>query len=413
MGYSGKYGNDKENNQSMIKYLTMLLALVSIAACTNKKVGEKPVITSIDSPAPSPSAEPYLFTNDEGEVYMSWIEGAKDDANFKFAKLDQGKWSQPVSIGSGKDWFVNWADYPMMASNNEAFVAHFLQKSGDGAYAYDVKLTSSNDRGQTWNQPTVLHDDGKQAEHGFVSLLPYKEGFFAAWLDGRNTAMEGMDHHEGHHGQMTLRAAVLGKNGEKINEWELDERTCDCCQTSAAITDKGPIVVYRDRSEDEIRDMSIVRFVDGAWTKPVAVYQDNWKIAGCPVNGPRVASIGNNLVVAWFSMPDNMPVVNVTFSNDGGETFGKPVRVDEGGALGRVDVAILKDGNAVVSWMEGMIIKATKVSSDGSVAKPFAIAGSSESRSSGFPQMTIAGENLLFAWTDDKTKAIRVASVKL
>ena len=45
-----------------------------------------------------------------------------------------------------------------------------------------------------------------------------------------------MDHHEGHHGAMSLRAAIIDGKGNKISEWELDNKTCDCCQTSAAIT---------------------------------------------------------------------------------------------------------------------------------------------------------------------------------
>jgi hypothetical protein len=398
---------------TMTKNITLGLVLLLVMGCTNKQREETPTINVIESPATSPSGEPYLFTDDNGDVYLSWIEGAKDDASFKFSKLDGAKWTLPVPISSGKDWFVNWADYPMIATNGKEFIAHFLQKSGKGTYAYNVMLTSSGDRGKSWNPPVVLNEDGKEAEHGFVSLLPYNDGFFATWLDGRNTVMEGMEHHEGHHGQMSLRAAVLAKDGSKINEWELDERTCDCCQTSAAITAQGPVVVYRDRSQDEIRDMSIVRLDNGEWTKPVAVYNDNWKIEGCPVNGPRIIADGNNLAVAWFSMPDNKAQVNVIFSQDGGETFGKPIRVDEGRVIGRVDVVMSKDGDAVVSWMEGMVIKAAKVNRDGKVGTPVVIATSSESRSSGFPQMTIAGEQLLFAWTDDKDKTVKVASVKM
>ncbi|MBA4054237.1 MAG: hypothetical protein C0490_05960, partial [Marivirga sp.] len=185
------------------------------------------------------------------------------------------------------------------------------------------------------------HDDGKEAEHGFVSTVSYQGNFFITWLDGRNTVMEGMEHHEGHHGEMTLRAAIVDKEGTKLNEWELDNRTCDCCQTSATITDKGPIVVYRDRTEDEIRDMSIVRYVNDEWTKPKEIYHDNWKIAGCPVNGPRVVAEGSFVAVAWYSAADGQSKVNLSFSDDAGETFGKPVQIDEGSAIGRVDILCL------------------------------------------------------------------------
>ncbi len=316
-------------------------------------------------------------------------------------------------IATGENWFVNWADYPLIAANGKQIMAHYLGKSGEGTFAYDVMLTTSQDEGKTWSEPKAVHDDAKQAEHGFVSILPYGENFLVAWLDGRNTVMEGMEDHAGHHGQMSMRAAIVDRNGVKSNEWELDNRTCDCCQTTAALTDSGPVVIYRDRSDEEIRDMSIVRFVDGEWTEPKNIYADNWKIAGCPVNGPRADAIGNNLAVAWFSSPEGDARVRVIFSNDGGVTFGEPVKLDEGKAIGRVDVVMLDSDNAMVSWMEGAEIKAMKVNRDGTKGSSMNIASTSDARSSGFPQMTKSGDKLVFAWTDDKEKLIKTAFISL
>ena len=396
----------------MNKYTIIFLTLVSVG-CNTKKAMEETPIVAMDSPAKPESAEPYLFTSARGTAYLSWIEKIKGTNELRYAVLQEGKWSEPILIDSGKNWFVNWADYPMIATNENAFIAHYLEKSGDGTYAYDVKLTSSPDQGKTWNPATTLHDDGKEAEHGFVSMLPYKDNFFIAWLDGRNTVMEGMEHHEGHHGQMSLRAAIIDKDGKKLNEWELDNRTCDCCQTSAAITERGPVVVYRDRSEDEIRDLSIVRLINNEWTKPEVVYNDNWKIAGCPVNGPRVVAQGNFVAVTWFTVPEGKSKVNVIFSSDGGESFGEPIQVDEGNAIGRVDIVMLDNETVMTSWMEGTVIKAAKVNRNGTKENSFTVATSSESRSSGFPQMTKFNDQVLFAWTDDKEKIVKVASVKI
>ncbi len=389
----------------------LLLAVLMMACTVSEKKAKETVIHVMDSPSQSPAGEPFLFTDKNGQVYLSWIEVA-DGKNFlKFSSLENDAWSQPHVIAAGEKWFVNWADYPMMVSNSKQLIAHYLAKSGEGTFAYDVMLTTSQDAGNTWSKPAPIHDDAKQAEHGFVSLLPYEENFLVVWLDGRNTVMEGMEHHEGHHGQMSIRAAIVDKNGAKSNEWELDNRTCDCCQTAAALTDNGPVVVYRDRSDDEIRDMSIVRFVNGQWTEPKAVYADNWKIAGCPVNGPSVAALGNNLAIAWFSSPEGAATVRVIFSSDGGATFGEPVQVDEGKAIGRVDIEMLNEDQAMVSWMEGPEIKTVKVNRDGSKETSITIASSSGGRSSGFPQMAKSGNTLIFAWTDDKDKNVKTASM--
>ncbi|MEP6738322.1 MAG: exo-alpha-sialidase [Chryseolinea sp.] len=395
----------------MNKCSIIVLLLLLLTACNFKNPAENSTLTALDSPAAAGSGEPYLFTDEKGTVYLSWIEKKEDKNEFKYSGLHNGKWSQPVLIDSGKNWFVNWADYPMIATNGKDFLAHYLAKSGDGSYAYDVKVISSMDQGKTWRASSTLHDDGKEAEHGFVSMLPYKENFFIAWLDGRNTAMEEMENHEEHQGQMSLRAAIVDKEGKKISEWELDNRTCDCCQTSAAITVNGPVVVYRDRSEDEIRDMSIVRWVNNAWTEPEAVYHDNWKIAGCPVNGPRVVANGDFVAIAWYTVPEGKSRVNVIFSHDAGTSFGNPVQVDEGSAIGRVDMVMLDDESVMASWMEGTTIKAAKAYANGTKDPSIIIASSSESRSSGFPQMTKSGNELIFAWTDDKDKVVKVASL--
>ncbi len=397
-------------------YILLMCAIVM--GCSSKKstIEQAQSIHSIPSPSKPNSAEPFLFTDKDSTVYLSWIEKSEEKSILKLSSLDNNQWAEPMIVASGNSWFVNWADYPMIATNGKQFMAHFLDKSGESTYAYDVKLTISNDNGKNWIEPIVLHDDKKQAEHGFVTLLPYGDNFFVTWLDGRNTAMEGMvgmEGHGGHHGAMSLRAAIIDSKGNKINEWELDNKTCDCCQTTAAITTNGPIVIYRDRSDEEIRDMSIVRLVDNKWTEPKSIHNDNWKIAGCPVNGPRVAAEGNYLATAWFSAASDTAHVNVIFSTDGGATFGNVIRIHEGGAIGRVDIVIIDDKSAMVSWMEGTRIKAIKVYSDGRKEPSITIATSSESRSSGFPQMTKSGNKLIFAWTDDNEKNIKVASITL
>lgn len=396
----------------MKQILSCLGILIIVASCNQSQPKTINEVKEISSPATDSCAQPYLFTDKNGIVFLSWMEKKNKQSTLKFSTFSGEQWTEPVTIATGNNWFVNWADYPVLISNgNQQLIAHYLEKSGASTYAYDVKYKTSPDNGKTWSDVKILHDDGKQAEHGFVSMMPYGEKYFVCWLDGRNTVTEDSGSHDGHHGQMSIRGAILTKEGIKENEWELDNRVCDCCQTTVAITTTGPIVVYRDRSEKEIRDMSIVRFVNGQWTTPKIIYADQWKIKGCPVNGPRADAIGNNVAIAWFAMKDDKGQVKIIFSSDGGNTFKAPVQIDEGNPIGRVDVVMLDENTAMVSWMEGADIKAIKVSSDGTIGKPIMIAASSNARSSGFPQMTKAGNKLIFALTDNKKKTIKLASL--
>ena len=400
----------------MNKLLNAILIILLFVSCNDstKKRKLEGSLQQLNSPTDTVSAEPYLFTDKNGLVYLSWIQKTKQNNFLKFSVLNGDKWSEPRTITSGNNWFVNWADYPMIASDGDSsLIAHFLQKSGKGTYAYDVKIISSSDRGKSWSDPKILHDDGKEAEHGFVSIVAYKGHYFISWLDGRNASIGHAGGHEEHDGQMSIRAAIVNKYGGKISEWELDNKVCDCCQTSAIHTSNGPVVVYRDRSDEEIRDISIVRLVDGNWTEPRSVFPDKWKITGCPVNGPRADAEGNNLAVAWFSSPEAKPIVNIIFSSNGGKTFDKPIQVDEGNAIGRVDVVILDEKSAMVSWMKGAVIKAARIYKDGRKDPSIIISSSSESRSGGFPQMTKSGKDIVFAWTDVKNKNIKLAKLVL
>ena len=399
------------------KTLLFIFCCLMLVNCSTKDV-EFPEfsITDFSSPTDSISGEPFLFRDEQNRVHLSWIEKKKDSSYLKFAVLKNDTWTPPTTIASGNNWFVNWADYPMISSNGKNMIAHYLAKSAEGTYAYDIKIKQSSDLGITWNEQFTLHDDGKQAEHGFVSIVPYQNNFFVSWLDGRNTGMAenaGQDSHDGHHGAMSVRAAVLNDTGTKISEWELDNKVCDCCQTASAITSNGPIVVYRDRSDEEIRDMSIVRLVDGVWTEPKNIFNDGWNIKGCPVNGPRAAAIGNHLAIAWFSAADNKPQVQLILSSDGGSSFREPIRIDHGQAIGRVDVEWLNEEQVLVSWMEGGDIKLVAVNRNGSMGESVVVASSSVNRASGFPQMTLSNDQVYIGWTSAEEKKIKMARLSV
>ncbi len=367
-----------------------------------------PVLQEVSGPAAANSSLPYLVVGDDEQLYLSWVEKRSDTAILKYARWEQQGWSDGVTIATGTDWFVNWADYPTVAADAQGgMLAHFLAKSSAGTYSYDVNI--GRKVGEEWTSPLIPHSDGTPTEHGFVTMLPLASGSFQlAWLDGRNTG-GGHGGHEGHQGAMTVRSAVLDLEGNLSQEYELDDRVCDCCQTTGAITANGPIVIYRDRSELEVRDMSIVRLVDGAWTAPQTVYADNWNIEGCPVNGPRADALGNDLAVAWFSGANGVSQVKVIFSEDGGASFGQPVLIDNNGPLGRVDIEMLNKEQAMVSWLgregETTVIRARTVNKNGTMGPILKVAESNEARGSGFPQMAFHAGKVWFAWTDLKDEA--------
>ncbi len=357
--------------------------------------------------------EPNLHISKDGQAFLTWVEYLTDTTDvLAFSLLENKEWSAPKIIAKGNNWFVNWADFPSLVSfNNDSkhLAAHWLQKSAAGTYDYDIRISQTSDGGKSWHSSFIPHTDGIAAEHGFVSMQPLEtDKVFATWLDGRYTKTEnysdGHDH-EGQGGAMTLRGVFFDKHGKLSGDIELDNKVCDCCSTSAALTKNGVIVAYRDRSAEEIRDISIVRQIGQDWTRPRNLHADNWEIAGCPVNGPKIiADGGNKVAVAWYTMANNQPQVKVALSTDTGANFSEPIQIDEGNPLGRVNIAF-GDNVLIVSWLENLgeenaAIRLAKIGKNLQIEKRMTLTQTSTSRSSGFPIMKKFGPRLLVAWTE-------------
>ena len=195
-------------------------------------------------------------------------------------------------------------------------------------------------------------------------------------------------------------------------------RVCECCPTAAAVTSDGVVVAYRDRSPDEIRNIYVARLVDGKWTAPAPVHDDGWRINGCPVNGPALSAAGRDVAIAWFTVQQDRGQALVAFSQDAGQTFGAPIRVDDAGSLGRVDVELMLDGSAAVSWIElagqQAAFKVRRVEPTGQRSAAVTVTDIGANRNSGYPRMARRGAELVFAWTGtDDSLRVQTAAARL
>jgi hypothetical protein len=371
------------------------------------------------------SALPDLSVAADGRILLAWTNsqpGRRHILQFSAYDPAAARWlNAPTTIAVGNSMFVNWADTPhLVATPDGALWVHWLQKSADAPYAYDVMVSTSRNGGARWSSPLMPHNDGTQTEHGFVSMWAQSSDTLGiAWLDGRNTG--GGDHadHVGG-GAMTLRAASIGPDLRISDGVELDAMTCDCCQTSVAMTARGPLLVYRGRTAGEIRDILATRRDGGAWTTPARVHADDWKMPACPVNGPSVAADGESAVVGWYTAPDNVPTVKLARSEDAGDNFGAPVVLDRGDAVqGRVSVA-LADGESWALWLredaEGQSIWLSRRSADLATEHERIRVASVQGRgrATGFPQLALHDGIGYVVWTDvvDGTPQLKGARIE-
>lgn len=373
----------------------------------------------MESPARQASSLPFLETDRSGNVFLSWVETASDNqAILYYSKLTDNQWSRPDTIASSSEWFVNWADYPSItAQNGEVTTAHVLKKIPGNTYSYNVNMYSRQ-ADDLWNGPILPHFDNTATEHGFVSMVPWQNKTLAVWLDGRQSANRTDEQYFDLSKAMTLRSALISSDGSITQSQLIDESVCDCCNTALAVTPKGAVAAYRNRSNQEIRDIYISRYIAGKWTAPKAVHNDNWEIAACPVNGPAIAAHDSTVVVTWFTAANDDPQVKAAVSTDYGNSFSAPIGINDTTATGRVDVVIDNQSNAFVSWMEGAdetsTLKVKQIKPDHSVSEAYNVTAMDGSRRSGFPQMELSGNTLYFAWTAiDSTTSVKTAELGL
>ena len=394
-----------------MKRVIIIFTFLTAFSCTSEGV----IIEEIPFLHKNSNAQPSLVYRNSS-LSLSWVSfNEQKKASLNLSRFTDGKWTKPQTIATGSDWFVNWADFPTHAINGNLILTSYLKKSASGTYNYDVVLSLQKLSGEKIKEDFILHSDGVKSEHGFVSIIPNdNNGFYVTWLDGRNTVEKKLD---GHHKPMTIRFAEITAGGGVINESELDSATCDCCQTSIAANKNGPIVVYRDRDKKEVRDIYITRQINGAWETPSPVHKDGWIINGCPVNGPKVAVNSNNLAVSWFTVSNENPIVNLSFSKSNGDSFSTPIKINDHDAIGRVDVAFLNEQEVIVSYMEGddvgTYLKIKKVSINGKVSEPITISKIDGGRNTGVPQLEIFNSEIFIVWTVFVDEKNQLKSVKL
>src|SRR5690349_3548427 len=303
--------------------LAALVAAAALGGCGTKPPPDVVAFRAraVAFPGAAGSAQPRLTTGPDGQVLLSWLEPADDGAVLRYATFDGDKLSAPREVVRGDDLVVNWADMPSVQPiTASVWAAHWLRLDSEQQGAYHIATAVSNDAGATWSTPVQLNDDSAAAEHGFVDLFAWNGAIGAFWLDGRQLAEWSFDEPDKLLGT-SLRIAALDYSGNVTAREIVDELVCDCCQPDRAMAASGPVVAYRDRTPDEIRDIVVRRNLDGAWQDAVPAGVDGWQIEGCPVNGPAIAAAGERVAVAWFTAAGGSPRVRFASSIDGAASF--------------------------------------------------------------------------------------------
>jgi hypothetical protein len=372
---------------------------------------------SLTLPVEGDAAQPSVALDPDHGFIITWIERGAAGARLMFATVSAAGAVAPAreiansarsgAGGEAAQWFVNWADFPsLVVLDNGDWITHWLQRTAAGTYAYEIRVVRSRDRGRSWSEPIVPHRDASATEHGFVSLLPAGgDRVRLVWLDGRETAGAAHDHGNAHPGAMTLRSALLDRSGAISEESLLDASTCDCCQTDAVRRRERSVVVYRDRADDELRNMHWFVHDGEAWSTDRLLHDDGWRIAGCPVNGPALAANDSGVLALWPTMVGEAMVVRAALAREA--AFAAPVTLEsDSGALGRVDAAPFGIAEFLALWLGAGTEPGTSVLRLARLDAKLAQRSLQEltvlprGRSTGVPRLAASGRVAVAVWTD-------------
>lgn len=375
-------------------------------------------VEAVPLPPVGHTDSPQMTASDHG-IILSWIEHRGGTAYLRFARRAAAAWSDTQTVASGGDWFLSWADVPtVLRLSTGTLVANWYRATNAAIEAYDVLMAYSTDTGKTWTRPFSPHTDMTTTQHGFVSMVELPDTSLGLlWLDGREQELNKADP-EG--GAMALYYGRFDSAWALTNQERVDARVCECCPTAAVATPEGVLTAFRDRSPREIRDINVSRLTNGTWTSARPVHVDNWMIEACPVNGAALSARGQDVAIAWFTAKDDLPRAFVAFSTDSGSTWGQPIRLDDESTLGHVDIELLDDGSAAVSWVEfaeqRSSLRLRRVEPDGGRSAAIPV---TPARVTGHPRLARSGKELVLAWTesvegiDDTPEQVKGALVRL
>jgi hypothetical protein len=423
---SGRGESTRESRQCNVRHIALgfaLVALASPAGCNRSTrspaaISDQPSTTHARDdlaiqpwPLPVQTAGQHdLVASPDGSLLLSWVEENHGSQAFRFSRYRAGTWTAPVTISSG-DWFGNSSDTPHLRQTADgALWATWLRKTPGAGHARDIVLARSSDGGETWSKPVSVNEDTTPTEHGFVSTWaqgPRSLGI--AWLDGRAKAHAHSTSDRSHdHGDATtmLRAVRFDEHLQRSGEAVIDTATCDCCNTDVAATRDGPVLVYRDRTPGEVRDIAITRLQAGSWKRPAVVFPDGWVMPACPMNGPAVAANDAVIATGWYTAPDQTPTIRFALSHDGGAHFSTPLEIDRGPAVqGRVDLT-LEGMTPWVTWLRedgtGQSLWLARLGMDGAAMEQRVQVArvSGRGRGTGMPRILAADGDVFLVWTD-------------
>jgi len=297
----------------MRKELSALLLAVPWLACAQSHDAHMPQAATHARPA-KPVIAVGAALDPQGRLWLARVENQQ---LFVAHSADNGvHFSTPVRVTPEPEAIAaDGENRPKIAVSADGVVLLSWTQALPQNFAGNIRFARSVDGGKTFAAPITLNGDGRITSHRFDSLAIDGKGRVAvAWLDARDrdAAREkdiarGRDAGKDKGGAfsgVSVYTAQSTDNGASFSaNRRLTMHTCECCRTSMAWSNAGPVVFWRNLYDVNTRDFALAHLDDGAVRRAT---DDEWQIDACPHHGGGLAVDGRGAQhLVWYTNGKN------------------------------------------------------------------------------------------------------------
>lgn len=322
-----------------------------VTACVDAPPAEPPLLTLTEAGGSRPSAAVAA----DAAVLVAWVDAGGD---VRLARVVEGGVEEVVRVNDIAGDAAAHEQAPAQVAvgpDGGVFVVWQNNREVPGRRfpASDLRFARSADGGRSFEPAVTVNDDagGPPASHTFHDMVVGANGtIHVSWIDGRASAAG--DSVTG----PEIRVASSRDDGRSFSaSVVVAQQSCPCCRTSLAVAPDGRLAVaWRSVRDGNVRDIAVAVSEDGgrSWGEPIRAHEDGWRIDGCPHAGPSLAwDVDGRLHVAWYTGMEGRQGLWYAVSDAAVAEFGPALPVSTGEWVPPSLVSLAADGGGVrVAW---------------------------------------------------------------
>jgi len=382
-------------------------------------------------------------------VALAWAASSDASGTNIYAAVSRdggASFGSPVRVNTvAKQASVNGEQPPRIAivpgSGVPALIVVWTAKGESGTVILSAR---SSDGGRSFGVSTPVPGSEAAGNRGWESVAvdPATGRVYTAWLDHRDTAGQSAGAHGAHqHGEAPPTGGAsedgaakaqrsqlfVGALGGDLTAHGIARGVCYCCKTAAITGPDGALyLAWRHVYAGNQRDIAFASSRDRgrSFSEPVRVSEDQWRLDGCPENGPSLA-VGpqGRVFVLWPTLvkePGGETLKLFLSSTTDGRRFTGRTPLPTAGAAYHPQIVTAPDGTLIAAWDEVVtgaprrvrVARGRPETSGQTRFDPIDIGQESEGS---YPALTVTSEHVIVAWTarGASFKPLRVLRVPL